>query len=268
MTDRVDVSGFAPVALEDVVAEASAMVRVDRKYLVHSDAVAELLAALQESFQALEIHGRRTTSYRSTYFDTADLHTCRAHLQQRRRRWKVRSRLYVEDALTRIEVKVRDGRGMTTKTVADTSPDRYGSLLGEDLEFVGSTLAGRGFEDEVDGLRPTMEVSYLRSTLADLRAGTRVTLDRGLVAQLGESRAWLDAGYVIVETKGTLRSGPADKKLLRLGFRPLSLSKYASTASLLRPELADNAVRRLHGVQLHTTPVAQRPRLDAGQVAS
>jgi hypothetical protein len=256
------------VTLEDVVAEAPAMVRVDRKYLVHVDAVGELLVALQDTFRALEIDGRRTTSYRSTYFDTADLHTCRAHLQQRRRRWKVRSRLYVEDALARIEVKVRDGRGTTAKTVADSSPDRYGRLLGEDRGFVGSTLATRGFDVDIDALLPTMEVSYRRTTLADLDAGARVTMDRGLRAELGGSQAWLDAAYVIVETKGTLRAGAADRKLVRLGFRPLSLSKYASTASLLRPELADNAVRRLHGVQLHTNPARRPHPIDERRVAS
>ena len=79
--------------------------------------------------------------YRSTYFDTADLAACRAHIQQRRRRWKARSRLYVEDGLCRIEVKAKDGRGVTTKTVADADVAGYGLLGADEAAFVAAALA-------------------------------------------------------------------------------------------------------------------------------
>jgi hypothetical protein len=97
------------ITLAEVLAAASATTRVDRKYLVPVERVEAFLAEAPASLRLLTIGDRLSTGYRSTYFDTADLLTCRAHVQGRRRRWKARSRLYVEDGLCRLELKVRDG---------------------------------------------------------------------------------------------------------------------------------------------------------------
>ena len=248
----LDVSAFTTVSLDEVVTEAAAMVRVDRKYLVGREVVDELLPRLGAGFRALSVAGRSSTSYRSTYFDTADLTTARAHLQRRRRRWKVRSRLYVEDGLCRIEVKTRDGRGATVKTVAESTSGRYGVLGGADAAFVSEVLEARGVDADVRGLHPTMEVTYRRSTLADTANATRVTLDWQVACRLDGDRVWLDDATVLVETKGVHRLGVADRVLADLGVRPRSFSKYASAASILRADLADNDVRALHGRHLHS----------------
>jgi hypothetical protein len=200
----------------------------------------------------LSIEGRRSTSYRSTYFDTADLASARAHVQQRRRRWKARSRLYVEDELCRIEVKARDGRGVTAKTVSDADAAGYGVLDTVGAEFVRSTLASHGLTADVVSLRPTMEVAYRRTTLADTTdEQCRLTVDWKVECTLDGERVWLDHDYVLVETKGGLRPGTADRLLSGLGARPRSFSKYVAAASLIRDDLPDNDVRRLHGRQLH-----------------
>ena len=56
---------------------------------------------------------------------------------------------------------------------------------------------------------------------------------------------WLDHDHVLLETKGGLQPGDADRLLLRHGLRPRSFSKYAAAVSLVRPDLPDNDVRRL-----------------------
>jgi hypothetical protein len=244
-----------PVSLAEVMEGAAALVRVDRKYLLRRELLPELLAALGDHFAVLEIAGRRSTTYTSWYLDTADLASCRAHLQGRRRRWKVRFRRYDEDGLRRIEVKARDGRGTTRKSVLDLdgpeSMQEKGALQGRASAFVAGELAQQGFSVGAAELRPTMHVTYRRATLAALAPGLRLTVDSDMVCALDGRRVRLDPGYLVVETKGTQRPGPADRALLGLGVRPRSLSKYASTASLLRDDLADNDVRRLVGVQLH-----------------
>jgi hypothetical protein len=250
--DPVDVSGRARVGLAEVVDNAAALHRVDRKYLVDRATAAALLEALPASYRVLEVAGRTSTGYRSTYFDTPDLATARAHVQKRRRRWKVRSRLYVEDGLCRIEVKTKDGRGSTVKTVADA--EDYGLL---DAEFVRSALLAQGIEDDLSTLGPTMEVRYRRTTLADTEAHERVTLDHGVRCTLGGDRVWLDDDCVLVETKSGLRLSPADRVLHGLGVRPQSFSKYVSAATLLRDDLPDNDVRRLHGRLLHSARLSE-----------
>lgn len=245
-----------PVSLAEVLAEAPQMTRVDRKYLVDVATAQALVDELSPDYRVLSIAGRSATTYRSTYFDTADLATCRAHVQQRRKRWKARSRLYVEDGLCRIEVKARDGRGVTAKTVADSDPAGYGVLDAAGAQFVGATLVAQQMTADVSLLRPTMEVAYRRTTLADTSSEMcRVTLDWQVRCTLDGQRVWLDDDYVLVETKGGLRPSEADRLLAGLGVRPRSFSKYVAAASLMRDDLPDNDVRRLRGRELHTAPL-------------
>jgi hypothetical protein len=263
-TPPFDVSNRRPVSLGEVLAEAPQLTRVDRKYLVDRTVLADMLAALPTSYGVLTIAGRHSTTYRSTYFDTADLASCRAHVQQRRRRWKARSRLYVEDGLCRIEVKSRDGRGLTAKSVADSDPSGYGRLGGPEAEFVAACLAERRLSGDVRLLRPTAEVGYRRTTLADTTTDLcRVTLDWQVRCTLDGHTMWLDDGYVLVETKGGLRPGGADRVLSSLGVRPRSFSKYVAAASLLRDDLPDNDVRRMHGRQLHSARLSHDDRVSA-----
>ena len=253
---ELDLSRLAPVGLGEVLAEAAGLTRVDRKYLVSHDVAQRLVDTLGD-VQVLEVAGRRSTAYRSTYLDTPDLTACRDHLQRRRRRWKVRERVYVEDGLGRIEVKVRDGSGRTVKHLSPLGPRAAADGLvldGEDLAVVESVLASAGHRVDVRGLRPTMSVTYRRVTLADLGAGTRLTLDVDVVSRLGLRAVRLDPGHVLVETKGGSRPGTADRLLVGLGCRPVALSKYVSAASLLRGDLPDNDVRRLRGRVLHVDP--------------
>ncbi len=240
------------VGLDAVVEEAARMTRVDRKYLVDRSVATAFLDQLPSSFRLLSIDGRQTTSYSSIYFDTERLDACRDHVQQRRRRWKVRSRLYLEDQLCRFEVKTRDGRGITDKTVIVSEPDRHGYLGPDEAAFVCQVLDAHGLDVDVPALIPSMRVDYQRLTLADTAAHLRVTLDLGVECSLDGGRVWLDEDYVLVETKGGLRPSPADALLASLGARPRSFSKYVSAASLLRDDIPDNDVRHLRGRQLHT----------------
>ena len=247
----VDVSDRAGVGLDEVVQEAANLTRVDRKYLVDRRLAESFLTLLPASFRVLTIDGRRTTSYSSVYFDTPRLDACRDHVQRRRRRWKVRSRMYVEDRLCRFEVKTRDGRGVTQKNVAVSHPDQHGLLGSDESAFVTDALRGHGVDVDVTSLAPSMRVDYERLTLADTAASLRVTIDWGVECSLDGGRVWVDDDWVLVETKGGLRPSPADALLGSLGARPRSFSKYVSAASLLREDIPDNDVRRLRGRQLH-----------------
>ena len=248
----LDLSARRPVSLAEVLVEAPQLTRVDRKYLVEKSTAQAFLDALPPAYRVLTIADRTSTTYRSTYFDTPDLASARAHVQQRRRRWKARSRLYVEDALCRIEVKARHGRGVTAKTVADADLGRYGVLDETGVEFVRAALAAHDLTADVVSLRPTMEVGYRRSTLADTTdEQCRLTVDWKVECTLDGERVWLDHDYVLVETKGGLRPSLADRLLSRMGVRPRSFSKYVAAASLIRDDLPDNDVRRLHGRELH-----------------
>jgi VTC domain len=210
-----------------------------------------VLHHLRSSHRLLMIDGRASTTYRSTYFDTADLETARAHIQGRRRRWKARSRLYVEDQLCRLEVKTKDGRGATLKTMVDSHPSRYGTLLPSDSHFIDAVLREGAPSGELRTLYPTAEVTYQRATFADLEASTRVTLDWGVTCTLPSGRVWVDPGYVLLETKGGPRPGIADRVLAEYGVRPNSFSKYVAGVALLESSVPANDFLALFGRQLH-----------------
>jgi hypothetical protein len=246
------VSQLEPIDLATVLENAARLARTDRKYLVERQTAEALITRVADRYRVLSIQGRRWASYRSTYFDTPELASCRAHVQRRRRRWKVRSRLYVEDQLCRIEVKTTDGVDTTVKHIGPSHPCRYGTLEGSEAQFVGEVLTGYGAAVDVTDLRPALEVSYRRVTLADTAAATRITVDHDVRSVLDGHQVWIDPGYVVVETKAGRRPSVADRILSDLGVRPRSFSKYVSAASLLRADIPDNDVRGMRGRLLHS----------------
>lgn len=248
------VDGLRPVGLEELVENAALMHRTDRKYIAPLDTVRALVADLADTHRVLEIKDRYYTTYRTLYFDTLGFEAAKSHVQKRRRRWKVRSRLYVEDGLCRIEVKTKDNRGETQKVMGMSDPARYGYLDGEEADFVAFHLASHP-EVRIDELVPAAEICYTRATLSDISAGTRVTIDWKLVCHLETGDVWMDDSYALIETKGPPTPSVADRALNRLGTRPRSFSKYVAAASTMNTGIADNDVRSLQGRVLHNRAV-------------
>ncbi|MFI1569073.1 VTC domain-containing protein [Streptomyces sp. NPDC020490] len=262
LTAALGLSDLRGAALAEVDAAAALQHRTDRKYLVPLDRARDAVRLLADRHHVLDLAGRRTTSYLSTYFDTERLPAWRAHVQGRRRRWKVRTRLYAEDGLCRVEVKTKDGRGATVKHALRVPAAAYGELGAEAAAFVDEVLERSGIPVTAAELSAGAEIRYVRAALADLDHGTRVTLDGALTCHHGDRSAALDPGQVLVETKGGARPAFADRLLLRLGARPVSLSKYVVGRSLLTPGLPDNDVRRLarthFTVRTRTEPLFER----------
>ncbi|MER6353142.1 VTC domain-containing protein [Streptomyces sp. NPDC001634] len=247
--------------LAEVDAAAALQHRIDRKYLLPVDRARLLVDRLADSHHVLDLAGRRTTSYLSTYFDTEQLGAWRAHVQRRRRRWKVRTRLYAEDGLCRVEVKTKDGRGATVKHALKSPTHAYGQLDHSAAEFIDEVLRRADIPVTAAMLTPAAEIRYVRAALADLDRGSRVTFDGLLTCHHGGRTAALDPGHVLVETKGGARPALADRLLLRLGARPVSLSKYVVGQALLTPGLPDNDVRRLARTHF-TTEAKPAPLLE------
>lgn len=244
MARQLGISRLRTVGLAKVMDQAALMVRTDKKYIVPISTARTVVDAIGDTHRVLKIEGRRYTTYATVYFDTPDLQSVQAHIQRRRRRWKVRSRLYIEDDLCRIEVKTKDNTGATVKMMGSSDPSTFGILAGDNRDFVERHLTGYGDAD-VSALVPSAEIDYTRATLTDLDAGTRVTIDWGLTTRTHMGTAWMDAGYVLLETKGPASSTRADQVLSELGVRPQRFSKYAAAVSTTTPRIPDNDFRRL-----------------------
>ena len=148
------------VGLDDLNKSASLLTRKDRKYIVPMALAKKLIT--QGGLRVLEIEGLRSFRYESVYFDTPDRISYLAAAHKRRRRFKVRTRSYVDSGLCSLEVKTRERRGLTEKHRLPYAVDRKTCLDGEALEFIDAfeTIAPVSRE-----LRPVLTTRYSRTTL-------------------------------------------------------------------------------------------------------
>ena len=232
------------VTLDELLAQAELQTRIDRKYVLGADAVPGVLAAV-DGLRVLEIDDRRAFGYRSVYFDTPGLAAFHDAGRGRRRRFKVRTRVYVQSGDAMLEVKTRGPRGTTVKTRLPYDQADAGRLTDAGRAFVAATLA----EHHVDGvdvgaLVPSLHTAYDRATLLLTPGGpaaqpSRATIDTNLVWSRPGSTAepLRGTGLVIVETKGGSSPSALDRALWRGGVRPSRISKYGTGLAALDPDL-------------------------------
>ena len=107
------------VTLTDVVSRAELLTRVDRKYVLSRSDAPTVLSELDAGTRVLTIEGTRAQSYHSVYLDTPDLASFTGAAHPRRRRFKVRTRIYVNSGTAFLEAKTRGPRGTTIKKRID-----------------------------------------------------------------------------------------------------------------------------------------------------
>lgn len=232
---------LTPIGLAELDRRAALQTRVDRKYLVPAGTVQRLLGEFGCGLRVLDIGGRRCFDYRSVYFDTRGLSCYHQHLQGRRRRFKVRTRTYVQSGLCRLEVKGKGARGQTVKKNRRHDPHLAHVLDAAASAFVDERLGDAGVADT---LCPALDTLYRRATLLDTVSGTRMTCDTGITWRRdGRHPATLD-GAVLVETKSERGASPLDRWLWSQRLRPRSMSKYCLGVAMLYPGVRANPWHR------------------------
>ncbi|PVU82697.1 molecular chaperone [Cellulomonas sp. WB94] len=238
---------LAPIDLDELNALAALQTRIDRKYLVPLVALDGLLQELEPGARILQIGADRDFAYESVYFDTPDLTSYLGAARRRRRRYKVRTRTYVDSAECWVEVKTRGSRGSTVKTRQEHDPDARERLTTDARRFADGVLDDAHLPEAVDGpLAPTLVSRYRRTTLYLPGTQSRTTLDTDLVwtaADTGEELAL--RGFAVVETKTGSTPSSTDRLLWRHGYRPLRMSKYGTGMAALHPELPAAPWRRV-----------------------
>jgi len=243
MLEQTDdqLAAFAPVSLHDLDERAALQKRVDRKYLVKEEVFAELLAALRDDHDVLDIEGRRSSAYHSVYFDTADLLCFREHIEGHKPRFKARTRHYVDTDVCHFEVKVKLAGGGTAKQSQDHDPTRRDQLTDAALAFLDEQLRRRADRPAPGGLSPALTTSFERMTLAARDTPARLTCDVQLrLARPGGATAALAEGHRLLETKSSDGDSPADRALARAGVQAISLSKYRLGVGLLHENAAED----------------------------
>ncbi|MBC8076355.1 MAG: polyphosphate polymerase domain-containing protein [Chloroflexales bacterium] len=246
MTTSIDMitAQFAPISLAELNAQAALQTRTDNKYIVSADRFATFVDALRSSYRVLDIKGRRAFAYDTLYFDTPDMVSYWGYMQGRRRRFKARSRHYLDSSLCVFELKLKGGRGETIKHKINYAQSDLALVTPAAEMFIRQCLQEDYGLALAQPLVPTVLTHYRRVTLASTTSVERITCDFELAfASDGVWKGKILPGYVLIETKSERGRSDTDHLLWRLGARPTDGSKYCLGLSLARPELRNNLFR-------------------------
>ncbi len=227
-------AGFQPVSLERLDDRAALLHRVDVKYMLACDELLGLLPSFAGDHDVLEIDERRRFSYRTVYFDDADLRTFREHVAGHRPRFKLRTRCYLDSRRCQFEVKVKTADDATDKRQADHPPGAADRIEPAAARLIDEALREAGAEPIRD-LRPVLATEFQRFTLAARAGGRRATCDLDLrfTRVDDDSQARLRDARVVLETKSEDGDSAIDRALRDAGFDAVSMSKYRVGIDLL-----------------------------------
>jgi hypothetical protein len=246
------------VGLTELIERAALQTRVDRKYLVPLHELPELLDRLAPYARVLDIDGERSFRYESVYFDTPWLASYHCAAYRRRRRFKVRTRTYLDSAQCWLEVKISGARGSLTKHRLPHHPGERDSVR-PGRAFVDAALAGESVCDTAGiPLEPSLVTTYRRATLLLPATASRVTIDTVLRWRHGARILHLPE-LAVIETKTGSAACAADRMLWQRGLRPVRISKYATGLAALRPDLPNVPWRRTLRRHFHTAATSPDP---------
>jgi hypothetical protein len=223
-----------PISLAEIDGVAL-LDRTDTKYIISTETLLELIAALTNDYRVLDIEGQRLNRYRTVYFDTNGMTFYLRHHAGNEVRHKVRSREYVDSHLSFLEVKRKTNKDRTVKERLQT-PEPVTKLGPAVDDFLLSR-----FPLAEPGLTPKLRNEFSRATLVSNRGQERLTLDVHL-SFAGNGREVLLPGVAIVEVKqaGFDRTSPVMAAMRSAGFPPRGISKYCLGVALLYPEIKHN----------------------------
>jgi hypothetical protein len=229
------------ISLEEVTARADLQVRVDHKYIVTVSVFERLIAAIGDRLAVLDIDQLRVFDYESIYFDTGGLAAYLQHAHGRRRRFKLRTRTYLDSGACLLEVKLEGGRGETIKKRMPYAMEHRHVLTPAARDFAVQHLQDA---EVVEDLAEVVTSAYRRATLVDLTGDSRVTCDVDLFFAGGGREHHGSEQTVLIESKTAGAAAITDAVLWQLGQRPIAVSKYCAGMALLRPELPANRWNR------------------------
>ncbi|MGO4782900.1 polyphosphate polymerase domain-containing protein [Cryobacterium sp. W22_MBD10_FK3] len=247
----VPLTGLHTIGLAELTERASLLTRIDRKYVLPRARLDAVLGDLAPDVRVLDIDGVRSSAYESVYFDTPELTSFLMAAHPRRRRFKIRTRTYVDSAQSYLEVKTRGGRGVTVKDRLSYAIADRATLTAEGRRYADHVLDAA----DIAGIRgrhlePTLMTRYLRTTLFIPESSSRATIDTGLswatlADHSGARPAALERrldrpNLAIVETKSGSRASAVDRILWAHGHRPATISKYGTGMAALGSDLPDN----------------------------
>ena len=125
---------MSPISLEQLNATMSLMERIDKKYLIHTDQLPEILESLGDDYYVLNIQDKQVFAYDNVYMDTRDYAFYMQHQNGHKPRTKLRSRYYVDSNIAFFEFKQKND-AVTRKFRYQYEVENHGVLNNEMIKF-------------------------------------------------------------------------------------------------------------------------------------
>jgi hypothetical protein len=245
VTELAALGDLEPIGLDELATVDDLQTRRDRKYLLSLATVHAAVAEIGPGARVLTIDGTRAFRYETVYFDTLDLASYLGAAHRRPRRFKVRTRSYLDTVNCMLEVKTRDIRNRTVKHRHPYDVAHRAELTESGRQFVTSITQAATAAHRLD---PTLTTAYRRATLllpGTTGAQARVTIDVQLTWRRPDGRGTGIDHLALVETKTAGNPCLIDRTLWRLGHRPITISKYGTGLAALCPDLPANKWNRV-----------------------
>lgn len=239
------------VGLAELNATAALQTRIDRKYLVPTEQFTQLFTNFTAEMKVLDSNGLKIFPYDSVYFDTPTLDSYHLAAYGRRRRYKIRTRSYLDSGVSFLEVKTEGSRSATVKERIPYDPADRSTITATGAQYIAETLERTGMAVQPRDLAPVLETVYGRITLYLPESNSRATIDLNVAWSLPGKAPIVMTNQLVVETKSGSAPGQLDKHLWRHGIRPSRISKFATGMATLMPHLPAN---RWHRVLQHHMP--------------
>lgn len=223
---------FQPITLEEMDA-VKLMNRTDTKFVLNRTFFNQILSELATSYRVLEIEKKRTSSYKTLYYDTKEFQLFLDHHNGRGNRFKVRIRNYVESKLFFLEIKNKF-KGRTDKKRRKVE-DFQMELNPESIKYINKVV-GKDIT-----LMPKLWNSFDRITLVNTKEIERLTLDLNLTFEWHDKKRAFEH-IVVAELKqeNVNRNSLFYSLMKKNTVRPNSISKYCVGGIALNPELKGN----------------------------
>ncbi len=231
------------ITLEEMKA-VKLMNRIDTKYVVSDEDVMTLLERVSALGYRVQIIGdKRAARYDTLYYDTAERDMYIRHHNRTLTRQKIRTRHYVDNDATFLEVKNKSNRGRTDKRRTSIERSSFANIHSnaQAVEF----LTERSHY-ALDTLSPALATRFTRITIVNPTLTERVTIDLNLEYEDVRSgcRATI-RGMAIIEIKqdGNIRSSMKDI-LRQMRITPLKVSKYCLGTALTVEAIKKNRMKQ------------------------
>jgi len=215
------------------------MNRIDTKYMILEDLLPDLLEEIKNDYRVQVVNNLPVNRYKTTYFDTSDIDMYTIHHDNKLEREKIRTRTYVESALSFLEIKRKSNKGRTSKERMIIGNDDF-TNYSNNSDAVKFVCKNSNWGDKE--LLPQITSRFDRVTLVNNEKTERLTIDGNLVftnLQTGLEKEM--TGLIIIELKqdgsypSLFRNLLIKNKVLPNGF-----SKYCLGMIETNPEAKQN----------------------------